>query len=427
MQSQLNDPWKIRLLSNYIRSFERNRPKKWFQEEQTNNFTCKDSYGRYIPMPLGVQRCFIQHHSIIDQQNNITFNQTQESGTFATPIFNVISEYSCADSFSWKPYSPPSTTSSSMASKILNDQECAVKVSLTTMHFFCCCYLNGNLCGEVGRLTGQGLTCPQLSMDATLTFDERTWEYTETENVEERISAENLVLQHQCHMRISLRRPKRDPIIHTSLSLVKNDDDICGLMFTKQFLINHECVHFERQCYTDVDDELIYCCRFEDSKERSGSEDKILSIHSIYAKYVSDGFEEHLTPYKRCLRPFSRNNNLTQYCVYFYDKIMNRFVNIQIDENYRISNSVNQKIQNFLNDDSQDLIYIEGELNKKDKRVTQCDEAESLSNLPFWYRPTVAMFKCFTNVNDTERCDDFVQNGTIIEEVKKRVEDQVRV
>uniref|UniRef100_A0AC35GSJ7 Uncharacterized protein n=1 Tax=Panagrolaimus sp. PS1159 TaxID=55785 RepID=A0AC35GSJ7_9BILA len=30
---------KIKLLSNYIKSFERNRPKRWYREPQPNNFT----------------------------------------------------------------------------------------------------------------------------------------------------------------------------------------------------------------------------------------------------------------------------------------------------------------------------------------------------------------------------------------------------
>uniref|UniRef100_A0AC35GW16 Uncharacterized protein n=1 Tax=Panagrolaimus sp. PS1159 TaxID=55785 RepID=A0AC35GW16_9BILA len=69
---------------------------------------------------------------------------------------------------------------------------------------------------------------------------------------------------------------------------------------------------------------------------------------------------------------------------------MDKFVNIQIDENYRISESIKDKITNFLNDNSKNLIYIEGELNRKDKRVKECEGSESLKDLPFWYRPTVA-------------------------------------
>uniref|UniRef100_A0AC34F1J6 Uncharacterized protein n=1 Tax=Panagrolaimus sp. ES5 TaxID=591445 RepID=A0AC34F1J6_9BILA len=422
--SQSDSQWKIKLLSNYIKSFERNRPQKWDPEEQQNNFTCKDSYGREIPMPLGVQRCFIQHHSIVDPENTKKFIQTQESGTFAKPILNEISEYSCADSFSWKPFSsPPSTPSTS---KILNDQECAVKVSLTSMHFFCCCYTNGDICGEVGKIASKGLTCPQLSMNSTVTVDEVGKKYAETENVEERISALDLILQKQCHMRISIRRPKRDPIIQTSLSLVKNDDDICCFMFAKtDFSTQESCVHFERQCYTDVDDELIYCCKFDDSDESDGTEDdKILAIHSIYGKFLFEEIEYHFGDFKNCLRPFSYKGNTTSYCIYFYDKILDKFVNIQRGENFRTSGGITQAIDNFLNDDTQTLIYIEGELNKRDKRVTQCDGAESLQSLPFWYRPTVAMFKCFTGENDVERCDDFIQNQTIIDEVRKIVEDQ---
>lgn len=37
------------------------------------------------------------------------------------------------------------------------------------------------------------------------------------------------------------------------------------------------------------------------------------------------------------------------------------------------------------------------------------------------------MFKCFTGENDVERCDDFIQNQTIIDEVRKIVEDQVSI
>uniref|UniRef100_A0A914QCQ4 Uncharacterized protein n=1 Tax=Panagrolaimus davidi TaxID=227884 RepID=A0A914QCQ4_9BILA len=236
-------------------------------------------------MPSGVQRCYIQHHSIVNNSENKDYNRSQESGTFAKSSYNI-SEYSCGDSYTWKPYSP--TTSDD--TNILNDQECAVKISLTTMHFFCCCYSNGEQCSAIGNLTGHGLTCPQLSMNSSLTIvNETSNKYEETENIEERINAENLLLQEQCHIRISVKRPKREPKLETSISLIKNDDKICEEMF-KKIPPNQNCLHFERQCYTDIDDEMIYCCRFKYSGklDASSSEDKILSIHSVYGNFVFD-------------------------------------------------------------------------------------------------------------------------------------------
>lgn len=211
-------------------------------------------------MPLGVQRCYVFHSSEVEHENGRqTYDVHNHYGTSRKSLHNQ--NLFCGDSVRWKPMNL------SKSSMVLGDSYCAVKISLTKMNFLCCCYSNGKSC-EVGLLAANGLTCPpELSMHSVLTVDEREWSYVEdVENSDkvEIVKASDLILQPKCYMEISVIRSGRAPKLNTSIALINgsNENENCYQMFQK-IPKNKNCITYERQCYTDIEDELFYCCRFQ--------------------------------------------------------------------------------------------------------------------------------------------------------------------
>lgn len=100
------------------------------------------------------------------------------------------------------------------------------------------------------------------------------------------MKASDLILQPKCYMEISVIRSGRAPKLNTSIALINgsNENENCYQMFQK-IPKNKNCITYERQCYTDIEDELFYCCRFQ---QKNTTNDKILTIHSVFGDFVFD-------------------------------------------------------------------------------------------------------------------------------------------
>lgn len=223
-------------------------------------------------MPLGIRRCFVQHSS--DNNNTEgTYTFAKDSGYQHSSIESVTS-HKCGDSVTWKPYSKE-------AESFLSDTQCAVKLSIPRMYFFCCCYSQGLPC-DIGLIAADGLTCPHLSVSASHRFHEDQRLGDSKVSDELLINATELILQPRCHAKILVRRPGKENLIETSITLNDDQEDECKAMFMKITDGTKKCLPLERQCFTDVEDALIFCCRFVYEPPKSDSrEDRVLTIHSI--------------------------------------------------------------------------------------------------------------------------------------------------
>uniref|UniRef100_A0A7E4VGT3 Glycoprotein n=1 Tax=Panagrellus redivivus TaxID=6233 RepID=A0A7E4VGT3_PANRE len=398
-------PKIVRKLTN---KFERHMPKHWAKIEGFNKFNCSDIYGRPIPMPVGIRRCYVQQTRKYDPRSNDSPIVKAEYGTDRRPKNHIFKEKECEISISWQPFK------SLNDKKYIGDGECVIGMSLMEMSFFCCCYTNSTQC-DIANVHHDGLNCPKLLNFTSYIDIADTRKPIENTPLKEGtvIKASELELTPNCYTKMSFEAKHIGTVIEYSLTITDKDDNMCKDMFKKRTR-GKPCAHLERLCVTDVDPALVFCCHFK-SSDVNENEQTILAVHKQAYELFSREAPVSLYRLGQCLRPWGDAKSTNDDgCVYFYDPEMKKFVNIQ-RENFDLRPDLHEKMISFIKTDVENLASQQfyGRYKTDDPRTFGClkkkEEWQTPNNtaFPLWYEFAVIVFKCVNAPNALYRCDDF--------------------
>uniref|UniRef100_A0A7E4VGN7 Kringle domain-containing protein n=1 Tax=Panagrellus redivivus TaxID=6233 RepID=A0A7E4VGN7_PANRE len=393
-------PKVMRKLTN---SFERHIPKRWAELEGFNKFNCSDIYGRPIPMPVGVHRCYVQH----TRQYGTTTIVDADYGT-DSKAKNHLFAMECEESISWKPF-----RSNNQTDLYLGDGECVIRMSLMEMSFFCCCYTDSSQC-NIANVYNDGLTCPKsLQFKSMIDLDTKVETMLPNQMI---MKASELAVTQNCYARVAFDKQDIDRDIDVKLIITNENDGICKDTFKTRTPIE-PCKPYSRTCMMDVDSELVFCCHFIASEVVQKNEDTILTIHKEVYAFLNRQASVSLHRLSNCLHPwgFKKMTN-DDGCVFFYDIEMETFVNIR-RENIVLTEK-QQKVLDKLIDTDVDPgkyshAYFYGRYNTNYPGTFGClehrEEWQKPNNtaFPLWYEFSFVVFKCVNGPGATSRCDDF--------------------